>query len=308
MSLPGKILQRVLLAFPYVRDLEKRINEYEKYISFQPGHYYSPIVEPLEYLEHQKSVFASPEFIAAEINFNGDLQWKILQSFVPFYSEMPFGEAPKNGCRFSFDNDFFTYSDAITLYSMMRLYTPKRIIEIGSGFSSALILDTNEKFSDISAALTFIEPNAERLFANLKENEKVNVIQQKVQEVNSAVFSALESGDFLLIDTSHVTKSGSDVNHIYFNILPYLAKGVKIHIHDIFFPFEYPEKWVVEEKRSWNEIFLLRSFMAFNNSFKILFFNDYIQKKHEGYLKEKMPLFLKRKAGVCGGIWIEKTV
>ena len=310
MSLPGKILKRGLQAFPYVKGLVNRIHEYEKYISFQPGHYYSPIVEPLEYIEQQKKVYSSPGFIPAEINFNEERQLRILQSFVPFYAQMPFGETAKNGSRFSFDNEFFNYSDAITLYSMMRLYKPKRIIEIGSGFSSALILDTNENFPDISAALTFIEPNAERLYANLKvkENEKVNVLEQKIQDVDPAVFSMLESGDFLLIDTSHVSKSGSDVNHIYFNILPYLNKGVKIHIHDIFFPFEYPEKWVVEEKRSWNEIFLLRSFMAFNNSFEILFFNDYIQKKQTVFLEKTMPLFLKRKSTVCGGIWIEKTI
>lgn len=308
MSLAGKILKRSLQVFPYVKNLEDTISKYEKYIGFQPGHYYSPLVEPKEYIEQQKRPFFSPDFIPAEINFNEDKQWKILQGFVSYYSQMPFGETMSKGCRFSFDNDFFTYSDAITLYSMMRLYKPKNIIEIGSGFSSALILDTNEKFSDVDASITFIEPNPERLYLNLRENEKVNIIEQKVQDVDPAVFSMLQSGDFLLIDTSHVTKSGSDVNHIYFNILPYLNKGVKIHIHDIFFPFEYPEKWAVEEKRSWNEIFLLRSFMAFNNSFSIVFFNDYIQRKHIDFLQEKMPLFLKRKAGVCGGIWIEKTV
>jgi hypothetical protein len=117
----------------------------------------------------------------------------------------------------------------------------------------------------------------------------------------------LEAGDFLLIDTSHVSKSGSDVNHIYFDILPYLKKGVIIHIHDIFFPFEYPEKWVVEEKRSWNEVFLLRAFLAFNEKFKMLFFNDYILKKETQFVAENMPLFLKRNDTVCGGMWIEKT-
>lgn len=307
MSLAAKIVRCSLRAFPYVKNLEKRIGEFEKYISFKPGHYYSPIVEPLEYITQQKNNYSSPDFHPAEIDFNEDRQWKILQNFIPFYAEIPFGETATSGCRFFLDNEFFNYADAITLYSMMRLYKPKRIIEIGSGFSSALILDTNEKFSDINAALTFIEPNPERLYANLHKNEKAEIIVQKIQDVDPAVFSTLEAGDFLLIDTSHVSKSGSDVNHIYFNILPYLNKGVKIHIHDIFFPFEYPEKWVVDEKRSWNEIFLLRSFMAFNNSFSIMFFNDYIQRKHLGFLQKSMPLFLKRKAGVCGGIWIEKT-
>jgi hypothetical protein len=133
------------------------------------------------------------------------------------------------------------------------------------------------------------------------------VITKKIQDTDPALFSKLEAGDFLLIDTSHVSKSGSDVNHIYFNILPYLKKGVLIHIHDIFFPFEYPEKWVVTEKRSWNEIFILRAFLAFNNSFQMLFFNDYIQKKETVWLEKHMPIFLKRTNTFCGGIWIQKN-
>lgn len=276
-------------------------------MSFPPGHYYSPIAEPQEYIDQQKKDSSSSDFVPPEINFNEDHQIMLLKQFESFYSEMPFQIIKTDDLRFSFDNEFFTYADAITLYSMMRTYKPKRIIEIGSGFSSALILDTNEKFFKNNIELTFIEPNPERLIDNLKTNENVNIIKRKIQEVEVSLFQTLDDDDFLLIDTSHVSKSGGDVNHIYFNILPYLKKGVKIHIHDIFFPFEYPEKWVVEERRSWNEIFLLRSFLAFNNAFEILFFNDYIAKKQTQFLEEKMPDFLLRNSTVCGGIWIEKS-
>jgi predicted O-methyltransferase YrrM len=307
VSLPGKFLIKFLRSFPYVKGLQDRIQDFEKYSSFAPGHYYSPLVDPEDYKNQQQTVYASPDFVPIEINFNTSVQTELLYSFRPFYDEMPFKENEKGSNRFSFDNIFFTYADALSMYNMLRHYQPKRLIEIGSGFSSALVLDTSEQFLNNSVEITFIEPNPERLYANLKGNEKVNIIEKKIQEVDTILFQSLEAGDFLLIDTSHVSKSGSDVNHIYFDILPYLKKGVIIHIHDIFFPFEYPEKWVVEEKRSWNEVFLLRAFLAFNEKFKMLFFNDYILKKETQFVAENMPLFLKRNDTVCGGMWIEKT-
>ena len=300
------MLKKSLSFFPYVRYLQARIAGYERYLGFEPGHYYSPLVEPSEYYLQQQKIFAQPSFIPSEISFNAEAQAALLRQFEGYYAEMPFGETPEAGYRYSFDNVFFTYSDAITMYSMMRHLKPRRIVEIGSGFSSALILDTNEQFFNGSIELTFIEPDPERLFKNLKQGERVNIIQQKIQDVDAGVFQQLEAGDFLLIDTSHVSKSGSDVNHIYFNILPCLKKGVKIHIHDIFFPFEYPEKWVIEG-RSWNEVFLLRAFLAFNNSFSILYFNDFAEKLNREFLEEHMPLMLKRNSTVCGGLWMEKT-
>lgn len=306
MSFVGKLLIKSFNKFSYVKGLVNRIHEFEKYSGFPPGHYYSPLVNPDEFIKQKNSTFNSEDYLPHEINFNLTQQEVLLKEFEPYYDEIPFGETVSAKLRYSFNNDFFTYSDAITLYCLMRIYKPKRIIEIGSGYSSALVLDTNEIFFNNQIAVTFIEPNADRLNSILKGNEPVDIIKEKIQDTDVEICSGLEDGDFLLIDTSHVSKSGGDVNHIYFNILPNLKKGVRIHIHDIFFPFEYPEKWVVEEKRSWNEIFLLRAFLAYNNTFRILFFNDLIQKKHLAYIEDTMPLFLKRNSRTCGGIWIEK--
>lgn len=304
MSLPGKVLKKVLQQFPYVKSLQDRVAGFEKYISFPPGHYYSPLVEAGEYFAQQKKPASLPSYEPKEIEFNKEKQTSLLHGFVPFYNEMPFGEKPEHGLRFGFDNVFFTYADAIGMYCMMRNMRPARIIEIGSGFSSALLLDTNERFFDGQIDISFIEPDPERLKANLKANEQVTIIEKKIQEVDLAFFDKLEAGDFLLIDTSHVSKSGSDVNHIYFNILPHLKLGVFVHIHDIFFPFEYPEKWVVEERRGWNEVFLLRAFLAYNSAFRMVFFNDYIQQSEGPFLAEQMPLFLQRNSTVCGGLWM----
>ena len=305
MSFLGKALINTLNLFPHVKGLQKRIHRYESYLSFDPGHYYSPVVEPAEYIEQQKKESSSEKYLPPEIDFNEPLQLDLLHKFEKFYHQFPFTDKRKEH-RFVLDNVFFTYSDALALYNMMMEKKPKRVVEIGSGFSSALMLDVNEKFFNNSIGFTFIDPNPERLRPQLKEGEPVDIIVEKIQDVDLKLFKELNEGDFLMIDTSHVSKSGSDVNHIYFNILPLLSKGVIIHIHDIFFPFEYPEQWIIKENRSWNELFLLRSFLAFNNAFKIIYFNSYLEKKFEKRFKEKMPISLKRNHTVCGGIWIEK--
>ena len=307
MSVLGKIIKKGLQRFPYVKSLEGDLRKFNSYTCFPPGHYYSPLVEPEEYRQQQEKSFAKSDYRPAEIHFNINEQAILLKRFADYYNEIPFTKSRSASNRFSFDNVFFTYSDAITLYSFMRIFKPAKIVEIGSGFSSALLLDINEQFFNSHIELTFIEPNPERLKDNLKAGDSVHVLEQKIQDVDPQIFNKLQAGDFLLIDTSHVSKSGSDVNHIYFNILPYLNKGVKIHIHDIFFPFEYPEKWIIKENRSWNEIFLLRAFLAYNNSFRIIFFNDFIQQQETAFIAENMPLFLSRNSTVCGGIWLEKT-
>ncbi len=166
------------------------------------------------------------------------------------------------------------------------------------------MLDTNEQFLNGKVKFTFIEPYPDRLFSLLRPQEKpaVHLIRQKLEEVPLPVFEALEAGDVLFIDSTHVSKAGSDVNYYLFEIFPLLKKGVYIHIHDIFYPFEYPREWIYEG-RAWNEIYALRAFLSYNSHFKIVYFNHYMGNRHAALVGEKMPLCLKS-AG--GSIWLQK--
>ncbi len=159
---------------------------------------------------------------------------------------MPFKSEKQNNLRYQFENGFYSYTDAIMLYSMIRYYKPKRIIEIGAGFSSSVMLDTNELFFENAINLTFIDPYADRLYSLITENDKktATIIETNVQLTPLIVFEKLEQGDILFVDSAHVTKTGSDVNYILFEILPALKKGVLVHFHDVFYPFEYPKDWV----------------------------------------------------------------
>lgn len=307
MSFAGKFVIGFLNLFPYVKGLKDRINHYKKYISFQPGHYYSPLVDTAEFIELRKSTHLIKASFP-EIGLNEENQLALLKEFKKYYNELPFNEKPSDNLRYYYDNDFFSYSDAIVLFCMIRNFKPKRIIEIGSGFSSALLLDTNQHFFNSEIELTFIDPNPERLKSLLSDSERVDIVNIQVQKLDPEFFKSLEEGDFLLIDTSHVSKSGSDVNYIYFNILPFINKGVQIHIHDIFFPFEYPDKWIIKENRSWNELYLLRAFLAYSSTFEITYYNSFMEEKYKQYIQNEMPLFLKRTDIPCGGIWINKIL
>ena len=131
----------------------------------------------------------------------------------------------------------------------------------------------------------------------------MELIRKKVQDVEPSRFDSLEEGDILFIDSSHVAKIGSDVNFLFFEILPRLAKGVLIHIHDVFVGFEYPLAWVAQGK-AWNEMYVLRAFLQYNQSFKILAFNTFLEHFHQAEFQQHLPLCLKNTGG---SIWLQKT-
>jgi hypothetical protein len=189
---------------------------------------------------------------------------------------------------------------------MLRSITPKQVIEVGSGFSSALMLDTNEYFFERPIHFTFIEPYPDRLYGLLKDNDRttVNIVPQGVQDVPLALFEALDVNDILLIDSTHVCKAFSDVNHLIFNVLPCLKPGVLIHFHDIFPGFEYPADWL---KRGifWNEAYLLRAFLQYNAAFEIIFFTPYLCQVYPHHFTERMPLYLKNTGG---SLWLKKRL
>ena len=177
--------------------------------------------------------------------------------------------------------------------------------EVGSGFSSCLILDTNERFFDNSIDCTFIEPYPDLFKTVLQPDDfqSNTILTSKLEEVPLAQFSQLKQNDILFIDSSHVSKMGSDVNYLIHQILPRLNKGVFIHIHDIPYPFQYPKKWI-EEGRGWNEVYILRAFLQFNDAFAIRLFGSYLEKMHRPFLEKSIPKIVSRGAS----IWLEKCV
>ena len=198
----------------------------------------------------------------------------------------------------------FCEGDGIFLWLLIDHFKPSRIIEVGSGFSSALMLDMNDTVMNGSMKLTFIDPYTHKLEQNLRfgDKSKAEIVQKPIQEIKLEKFHSLEKNDILFLDTSHICKTGSDLNYDVFEILPSLNKGVIIHIHDIFYPFEYPKEWVLKQK-AYNEAYLIRSFLMYNDSFEIILFPNYLMKIKETWFKKNMPNCLKNSGG---SLWLRK--
>jgi hypothetical protein len=129
------------------------------------------------------------------------------------------------------------------------------------------------------------------------------VIGTRVQDVDLSTFDALEANDILFIDSTHVSKIGSDVNYMFFEVLPPLKPGVLIHVHNIFYPFEFPEVWALQG-HAWNEAYLLRAFLQFNQRFQIVLFANYLVNFH---LDELLKLLPKCAGNLGGNIWIRRV-
>lgn len=269
------------------------------------GHYYSPIPGDEDVRRWPNPCASTSTQTLPGVDIRSMEQLELLSSFGAFYAELPFEDTPSEDRRFYFKNNLFSYADAIALYSMMRWLRPKRVIEIGSGFSSAVALDTSDLFLDSAVQFTFVEPYPARLRKLLRpgDSERCTILETRVQEVPLHLFDALESGDILFIDSTHVCRLDSDVNREIFEILPRLAKGVHVHFHDIFYPFDYPKSWIVEERRFWTEAYLLRAFLQYNDAFRVVFFNDYLGRFHAERVAEVLPLFLRNTGG---SLWLRK--
>lgn len=299
-----KKIKSLLNKLPYIRGLHAHYKEYNDNSCFPPGHFYSPIVSVSEIRQKEAEVWKDIDIAhLAGIDFNIEGQYNLLRALNQYYPEIPFKAHKQDGLRYYFENNMYSYTDGIVLFGLMRHLKPSTIIEVGSGFSSALMLDVNEKYLENNVQLHFIEPNPERLYDNITQSDKQNthILPNKVQEVSPDYFEQLQKGDILFIDSTHVSKTGSDVNYIFFEILPRLRKGVWIHFHDIFYPFEYPKGWVYGG-RNWNENYFLRAFLMHNKAYKIRLFPHFLH-LHHPQVFSSMPLANKNKGG---NIWLEK--
>lgn len=187
-------------------------------------------------------------------------------------------------------NGAFEAVDAEVLYSVVRAYRPKRVLEVGAGNSTwftQLALSRNG-----GGELTTVDPYPQEWL----HSTRARLLQRRAQDIPLDEFLALEENDLLFVDSSHVLKSGSDVQFLYLEVVPRLRAGVLVHFHDIFLPAEYPERWVKDELRFWNEQYLLQAFLAFNSAFEVLWSASWMHVHHPERLAEAFPTY-------APGVW-----
>ena len=229
---------------------------------------------------------------------------EIVGRFKDEYTAIPEGASTQE-FHYYLGNVAFEAVDAEMLFGLIRLLKPRRMYEIGSGFSTLLTADAlrRNRVDGYSCRFIAIDPDASaELEAKLPRD--VALWRVPVQEVSLDEFESLCENDILFIDSSHVCKIGSDVQFLFLEVLPRLRPGVVVHIHDIFLPLEYPRQWVLDEHRFWNEQYLLQTFLSFNTTFEVLWAGQWMHIKYPDLLMKAFPSY---KAGVSvGSFWFRR--
>jgi Methyltransferase domain len=257
-------------------------------ITVSPNHYYWPVPDFRE-LEARKWP-AEEEPVGLDLGF--DRQMDFLQNVVSQYrSEWQSDASPFFSVSYNYNNGFFETIDAEIAYCLVRHYKPRRIVEVGGGYSSrvmAAALDLNLKLDGVRGELVTIDPYPDR-FPQKALSDRVHLITQNIQDVDLDVFLSLQSGDFLFLDSSHVVGIGSDVVREYLEIVPRVAGGVLIHAHDIFIPGDYPREAVLHNLAFWSEQYLLQALLMFNRQFEVLWGSSYMQSRANTALEDAFP-------------------
>jgi hypothetical protein len=231
----------------------------------RPIHYYEPLPDFRSITAEQ----VSRRRTYSAIDFRWEHQLALLNELTNYANEL-------TGIDFDFDNGFFSGFDAAVYYCLIRHLKPRRIVEIGGGYSTRIAqkaLATNRK-----GKLTCIEPYPEERL--LGASLAVEIIRKRVEEIDVDFFSCLNQNDVLFIDSSHTVKFGSDVCYEFLEVLPSLNPGVWIHVHDIFFPHDYPAEWLLKQRLALNEQYLLEAFLSFNKAFATQLANYWICLDH----------------------------
>jgi hypothetical protein len=273
-------LRTLARRLPIIGQYERRIAELTAQVhrlqTWVPiGHYYSPFVDLDGLATSLPLLHTSDPVDIPAVDLRIAEQRALLAELRDFASSIKFSqteaEAREQGHRYWADNPAYGDSDARFLTAVLHHFRPARLIELGCGYSSAVTLDARDRFLDFDLSVTFVDPYPQLLESLVRESDgaTLSIMPVGTQDVDLDLIRQLDANDVLFIDSTHVSKTWSDVNRIFFEILPALRPGVLVHLHDIFLRFEYPLEWVMEQ-RAWTEQYILRAFLEFNSKFEIL--------------------------------------
>lgn len=277
---------------------------------FDDGTELSPIICPQDVSDATvvRSV-EEPQRILPGINVNVQGQLTLLRTLGKTWSDISEklgwtanAETARPGRRFFYENQSYSYFDAVSLACLLNHLRPLHILAFVDQFQYACFLDILEFLELRDTHCVFVEPDPDRLinFAPLPNQHKIICSNLKI--LPWSYFETLQSNDILFVDTTHVAKAGSDVCRLFGQLLPRLAPNVWAHIHDVFWPFEYPDGWLTEG-RSWNELYVLRAWLQFNNAVDIRLFLNYLW---HFYQKDCEALFPESQKNSGGSLWIMK--
>jgi predicted O-methyltransferase YrrM len=195
-----------------------------------------------------------------------------------------------------FDQDWFPRLDAAAAYALVRRERPTRIVEIGSGHSTRFLARAVAD-GGLDTLITCIDPSPRASLARLAVRHEARLLD----ETDRPLFAELAARDILFIDSSHVAMPGTDVDRLFLDVLPRLASGVLIHVHDVFLPEGYPLGWTW---RGYNEQLVVGALLA-GGGYEVVFASSYVLRvslMSAEHVVERLP-----ESGVPdGSLWLRK--
>jgi hypothetical protein len=275
---------------------------------FPLGHYYSPLPDSRELAREPRrsQVWPPTPRPTPGIDWNADVQRRLAADVFAVQERLTLAAEPSDDpTEYWCTNDQYPPLDAWVLEGMLRHLRPARMIEVGSGFSTLVTARVNREHLDGSMAFTCIEPYPRGFLLDGVPGVGDLRVEQ-IQDTPLEVFDELQAGDVLFVDTAHTVKTGGDVAWIFGEILPRVRPGVVVHIHDAFIPGEYPQAWVLEGW-GWNEIYLIKAFLAFNRGYDVLFGVQWMLHHELGLVEHAFPGFPEHRERLGAALWLRRT-
>lgn len=270
-------------------------------LAFVRKHYYAPVIDAGDIRHPLDAPRALPG-----LDLNEDGQRALVQSFhyADELAALPMKKPAVD--RFGYENTTYAEGDAEMLYNMIRRFRPRRIVEVGSGQSTLMAMEAiaanRREDAAYECRVTCVEPYEQPWLERLG----VDVIRKRVEDCPDDLVRSLAANDFFFIDSSHVIRPQGDVLHLYQRLLPLVAPGVIVQVHDVFTPRDYPAKWVIDDRRLWNEQYLMEAFLAFNPAFEVLLAVNWLANDRRDWLSEACPMLMKKPGKQPGAFWFRR--
>lgn len=274
-----------------------------------PVHFYSPVPDVAD-LE-RRGVWSARSALAG-IDFNAAGQVALLEELGRAFSEeCAWGATSARAEDFILQNDCFSYGCAASTHGVIRRFRPRRVIEVGSGLSSRVLsaaLEINRAEDGRAADYTIVDPFPGGIVRG-GTLRATRLVARRVELLEPEFFDVLAANDVLFIDSSHTSKIGSDVNFLFLEVLPRLAPGVIVHVHDVAFPYEYPREYATNERfrQFWNEQYLLQAYLSGNREWEVMLAMHYLMTDELERFRSAFPRYDPSVGpGISGSFWMRK--
>ncbi len=275
-----------------------------------PVHFYSPVPDLDDLARRRVWDRRSP---LAGVDFRPEAQVELLGRIGRAHGgecDWPAGSAGQPD-RFFTENGCFSFGCAASAHGILRHFKPRRIVEIGSGNSSLVIAEAlrrNEQEGAPRAEYTIVDPYPGPVVRGGLPGV-TRLVDDRVEQVSPDAFGVLRENDVLFIDSGHTVRIGGDVNCLLLDVLPTLAPGVVVHVHDVHLPYEYPEKYARNAafRMLWTEGYLLQAFLSLNREYEVLLAMQFLQQEHAAAFQAAFPRYDPvRHRSVSAAFWIRR--